>query len=64
MSQWSSEEELFADYGNHMSLFWPVAPRTVFIGIMSVAAMAGIATVSKRSSSEFALPTHGKVRCV
>jgi len=64
MSQWSSEEELFADYGNHMSLFWPVAPRTVFIGIMSVAALAGIATVSKRSPSEFALPTHGKVRCV
>jgi hypothetical protein len=65
MSQWSSEEELFADYGNHMPFFGADAPRTVFLGILSVAVLAGIAAVSKRSSSEFALlPTHGKVRCV
>jgi len=64
MSQWSSEEELFADYGNHMPFLRLDAPGTIFLGLMLVAALAWIAGGSKRSSNDFALPTHGKVRCV
>lgn len=65
MSQWSEEEELLADYGNHVGATWQRAFGAGLLGLVAVGlAAAGLAGASARGPGGPALPTHGKAHCI
>jgi len=66
MSQWSTEEELLADYANHRPFSWGrTAGGAVLLGVLAVAALAGISSVSSKASpSGPALPMSKKAHSI